>query len=208
MEIDNLKDIRGLIISIIKDEFKFWKHYLGEVKNNQDSLNLGRVQITVPELGFFSEDQAIWAFPRQGNSMSVPQKGEWVEIYFIGGDSGRPVYLHYASEVQGNVPKNYSNPSTRVIFESPKTKENLTYNDDEKKFAFNEGDEPFVLGDTLKTELQKTIDALTQLQQDFSTWVVVPNDGGAALKAKVMAGFAIKPMSSLTEILSEGIFGK
>ena len=205
---DNLRDIRGLVISVIKEELKFWKHYIGEVKSNNDSLNLGRVQVTIPELGFFSEDQAIWAFPRQGNSMSVPQKGEWVEIYFIGGDSDRPVYLHYASEVQGSIPENYSEPATRVLFESPKTKENLTYNDDDKKFVFNEGEESFVLGDTLKTELQKTVDALTQLQTDFTSWTPAPNDGGAALKTLITAGFLTKAMSSLTSILSSGIFGK
>lgn len=34
--------------------------------------------------------------------------------------------------------------------------------------------------------------AVSQLQTDFSTWVTVPNDGGAALKAVVAAGFGIK----------------
>jgi hypothetical protein len=209
MEIDKVGDIRNLIISIVKDEFKFWRHYIGEVKDNKDSLDLGRVQVTIPEQGFFSQEQAIWCWPRQSDSMSVPLIGSWVEIWFIGGDPGRPVYLGYASEVQEKRKfKNYSSPVTRVLFESPKTQENLTYNDDDKKFVFNEGDEAFVLGNTLKIELQKIVDALTQLNTDFTTWVVAPNDGGAALKTKVMAGFVTKAQAVLTGILSTGVFGK
>lgn len=137
MDIDNLRDIRGLVITIIKDEFKFWKHYLGQVVDNNDSLSLGRVQVTIPELGFFSQDQAIWAAPRQGNSLSVPLKDEWVEIYFIGGDSNRPVYLHYANEVQGHTPESYTGTEDRVIFESPKTGEYIKYNDEDKSLEIS-----------------------------------------------------------------------
>lgn len=208
MDIDNLKDIKGLIISIIKNEFKFWKHYLGQVMDNQDSLVSGRVLVTIPELGFFSQDQAVWAAPRQGNSLNVPLKGEWVEIYFIGGDPNRPVYLHYAGEVQGQSPKSYTEIEDRVIFESPKTEEYIKYNDDDKTLSILGEDEHFVLGDTTKTELQKNIDALTQLQTDFTNWTPSPNDGGAALKTILTSGFLTKALASLTSILSEVITGK
>ena len=205
---DNLRDIRGLIINILKEELRFWKHYLGEVMDNKDSLILGRVQVTIPELGFLSQDQAVWAWPRQGNSMSIPNIGEWVEIYFIGGDPGRPVYLHYASEVQGHKPDSYTGIEDRIIFESPKTKDNIKYTDNDKILNFLEGDEHFVLGDTAKIELQKNIDALTQLQTDFTSWTPAPNDGGAALKTLLTSGFLTKTLASLTSILSEVIKGK
>jgi hypothetical protein len=69
-------------------------------------------------------------------------------------------------------------------------------------------DEPFVLGNTLKTELDKIVDALTQLNTDFTNWVVAPNDGGTALKTAVMAGFVTKAQAVLDDILSEKIFGE
>lgn len=72
----------------------------------------------------------------------------------------------------------------------------------------NDSIEPYVLGNKLKDELQKIVDAIIQLKNDFSTWAPVPNDGGAALKAKVMAGFCVKPPAILEFILSKKIKGE
>lgn len=66
-----------------------------------------------------------------------------------------------------------------------------------------DGTDKMVLGDTLKTEIQKIIDQITQLRTDFSSWVVAPNDGGQALKTAVSAGFALKPDADLTNVLSD-----
>ena len=70
------------------------------------------------------------------------------------------------------------------------------------KVTLGAGTKKMVLGDTIQTQLQKIVDQLTQLKTDFSTWVVVPMDGGAALKAKIAAGFALKPSADLSQILS------
>jgi len=64
------------------------------------------------------------------------------------------------------------------------------------------GGEHIVLGDTLKTELQKNITALTTLQTAMNAgWVVNPGDGGAALKS-ALAGFFALTFADLTNILS------
>lgn len=68
--------------------------------------------------------------------------------------------------------------------------------------------ESFVLGDTLKTELQKNVDALTQLQTDFSSWTPAPNDGGLALKTILSSGFLTEIIASLANILSVKIAGE
>jgi len=71
------------------------------------------------------------------------------------------------------------------------------------KVKLGDGTDKMILGDTLKTEIQKIIDQLTQLRQDFSTWSVTPNDGGLALKTAVSAGFATKPDADLSNVLSD-----
>jgi hypothetical protein len=71
------------------------------------------------------------------------------------------------------------------------------------KMTLGEGSKKMVLGDTIKTEVQKMIDQLKQLRQDFSTWTPTPQDGGAALKVVISSGFALKPDADLTDILSE-----
>lgn len=71
-----------------------------------------------------------------------------------------------------------------------------------------DGDEPFVLGNVAQAELQKIVDQLTQLSTDFTSWVVAPTDGGAALKAVLLSGFLTKPPADVSSILSEEIKGK
>jgi hypothetical protein len=71
------------------------------------------------------------------------------------------------------------------------------------KLTLGTGTDFMLLGDTTKTQLQKIVDQLTQLKSDFSTWTPVPNDGGAALKTKIAAGFNTKPSADLSQILSQ-----
>ena len=203
------KDIYFMIKKIIHEQTIFLRHYVGKVVDNNDPKKLGRLKITIPEIGFDTPDLAKWAYPRQGAGMSIPNISDWAEIYFIGGDPNRPVYLFPASEISGMTPKGYSGgTNTRIIFESSKTKDNIKYDDIKKSLTFLNGEEPFVLGDKLKDELQKINDALTQLKTDFTSWVPVPLDGGAALKAVLSGGFLTKPLAVLDEILSEKIKGK
>jgi hypothetical protein len=126
-----------------------------------------------------------------------------VEIYFENGDSGKPVYLGKCPEMGTTKPMSYMDQNSHVIFESPLLKESITFNDLTGVFVFGkDAAEAMVLGTTLKGELQKIVDQLTQLALDFSTWVPVPNDGGAALKTQVTAGFLTKPSAILLSILS------
>lgn len=78
---------------------------------------------------------------------------------------------------------------------------------DNNEIIFLEGTEPFVLGNILKTELNKDLSAMTELQSAINGWTPVPNDGGLALKT-ALATFLTKPMAVYTSILSEKIKGK
>jgi hypothetical protein len=133
---DQERDLLGLIRDVIYQETRWNKHYLAQVFDNNDPISKGRVNITIPELGFDRPDQALWAYPRQGNSMNVPNIGDWVEVYFLSADPNRPVYLHLASEMLLMIPTSYGGvPSSRVIFESPITKDNIVYDDLLKKLT-------------------------------------------------------------------------
>jgi len=206
---DNDRDLRGLIASVVKEETRWLRHYIGQVQVNVDPLVRGRVSATIPELGLLTPEEALWCYPRQGYSMNVPKINDYVEIYFMAGDPNRPVYMAIASEVTGMDVSSFNGlASDRVIFESPVTGENIKYDDILRRLTFLEGTEAFVKGDELKTQLQTVFDALTQLQLDFGAWVVVPLDGGGALKTAVTAGFLTKTIGTLANILSTTIKGK
>ncbi len=67
--------------------------------------------------------------------------------------------------------------------------------------------ESFVLGDTLKAEIQKNVDALDELKSAFNSWVVLANDGGQALKT-ALATFLGLTFADLSSILSTKITGE
>lgn len=93
------------IVEIVKEQVEYLRHYTGIVTNRR-LVSIGikgrqfvQVKATVSELGLITDDLAIWCSPRDGRSMIVPNVDDYVEIYFINGDSSRPVYLYPVSEI-------------------------------------------------------------------------------------------------------------
>ncbi len=209
-------DIYDMICEIVRTETVFLRHYLGEVCDNNDPSKLGRVKVMLYDLGMDNMSLGMWCYPRQGHSMSVPKIGAWVEVYFLNGDSGKPVYLHLATEVNRNIPSKWTgNSIEHVLFEDPLDSANHVLYDAQGNIVIGsskagirmlEATESYVLGDTFKTELEKQKKMITDLQTAFSTWAPVPNDGGAALKAAA-ATFIADPVPNYANILSTLIKG-
>lgn len=126
---DNTRSLYGSIAEIVRLETRYLRHYYGKVVKNNDSLNLKRVLVTVDELGWNTEDIAVWCFPRQEHSLITPEIGDYVEVYFMGGDPNNAVYIGLSLEMQRNFPKNYSVPTDNIIFESPKKQNHIKHND-------------------------------------------------------------------------------
>lgn len=201
----NENDLYSTIRDIVREETVYLRHYLAQVVDNSDMYISGRVRVTIPELGLISPNHAIWARPRQGHGMAKPKIMDWVEIYFLNGDSGQAVYLTGVREI---VPMTSYTGMNEVLYQSPTVPTFVITKDPTGALVIMNGKEPFVKGLTLQTELMKNILALTQLKLDITAWVPVSGDGGASLKAVLMAGFVTKPLAILTDILSLVIRGK
>jgi hypothetical protein len=128
------RDLLAMIKNLINEETLYFRHWLAQVVDDQDSLNEGRVKVIVPELGYMTADQGMWAFPRMGNRVEPPRKNDWVEVYFMGGDKNRPVYLTGVWEIAGQVPSLYSTPKKKVIWENPDNSDGFTYDVDNQVF--------------------------------------------------------------------------
>jgi len=113
------KDLYKEIRNIILQETVFLRHYIGKVIDINDKERLGRVQVEVLDLGLEGQEEGLWCFPRDKNSMTVPKKDDWVEVYFVRGSCDMPVYMGTANEIKDMVPKNYKSPITQIIFEDP-----------------------------------------------------------------------------------------
>jgi hypothetical protein len=199
---DNGRDIYGLIKTIIYNETIYLRHWIGKVVDDQDPSNKGRVKATVPELGFLADSDAIWCFPRQGYALVPPAIGEWVEIYFIGGDARRPVYLAGVGEVNGNTPEQFSDPKKKVLFQDPGTSDYAEYDESASqltmkfgKINMGAGSQSFVLGDTLATFLS-----------NLYTWATTHTHVCAS--AGSPSGVAVPPLGSVPNIKSSTIKGE
>ncbi len=122
------RDLLGLLRGLIARETRFLRHYLGEVRDVTDPLNRGRVLVHIKELGWTEDSSGAWCWPRDRHSMDVPMVGEWVEVYFMGGDPTRPVYLGRATEIKDQgPPRDFSGPKVRVLLEDPDSGDTLKY---------------------------------------------------------------------------------
>lgn len=115
---DPTYSLYGMIASVVREETKYLRHYIGQVISTADELGVGRILVTLPELGWDTPDKGAMCSPRQINSLSIPKIGSWVEVYFMGGDPGRPVYIGEVVEIPGTKPSQYSTPMSHVLFES------------------------------------------------------------------------------------------
>lgn len=202
---DKTDSVYGMIVEIVRQETLYLRHYMGQVLSQTDELNIGMVQVSVPELGWTTSDLAPWCYPRQLHSMSVPEVGEWVEVYFLNGDMNRPVYITNCTELKKDDNKNcvpewyVGDPKLRVIYQSPLSKKGIKLDDtqniltiDEENIVLIDGStEPYVLGNKIVTYLTNQIGLLN-----------------TALGAKLDGSGTPGGLSAPTDILSTKIKGQ
>lgn len=173
-------DLYGQIRQAVHEETKWLKHYVGKVMDTNDPSGIGRVLVAIIELGWTDASLSLWASPRQANELKVPTVDSWVEIYFIMGDSSRPVYLPGAVEHMLTTPqiKRYSDPSTQVLFEDPNDHNFIEYTESNKSFnvsdlvkmniasgevTIGEGSEAFLKGTSWNTYFSALIISINTL---------------------------------------------
>jgi len=198
----------GIIKEIIRQEMIFYRHYVGEVLDNKDELKKGRLLVAIYELHWDTKANSPWCNPRYISGIRVPEVGDWVEVYFINGDHGRPVWLGIAAEVKDNLLTEYKDETTDVLHENRKTGDAVVYDSAAEEYKIGAADQKFVRGDEAKTQFDLDNAALTQLKIDLAAWVPVPTDGGLALKTILTAGFLTKTLGNYNNILSDKIKGE
>jgi hypothetical protein len=145
---DNSRTIRGMIETIVIEQTRYLRHYIGQVVDTGDETNKGMVKVQVAMLGWISPSIAPWCFPRDKRGMIVPKVDDWVEVYFIAGDKNHPVYLGIANEMKDQVTKAYTDTSKDVIFEEDNV--SLVYDKTGKKVTITNGSQVVTMDETLK----------------------------------------------------------
>jgi hypothetical protein len=132
---DPLNSIEGILKKIIQEETIYLRHYIGKVVDNYDIDGKAKIKVTIQELDWTTPENSAVCYPRQTHSLITPQIGEWVEVYFLGGNKMRPVWMGIAYEMQDMLPKSYKDITSHVIFDHAKTKDNIVYSDSEKSLT-------------------------------------------------------------------------
>ncbi len=135
----------GIIEEIVRRETRFLRHYTGKVLDNQDPLGKGRVLVAIAEFGQSSEDEGPWTWPRYRGGQVTPERGEFVEVYFMAGDPGRPVYIGKMAEMKDSKVKGYEGPHTRVLFSDETEDMRIVYDEDGKALRITGAKGAFVV---------------------------------------------------------------
>jgi Type VI secretion system/phage-baseplate injector OB domain len=92
-----LSDALGVLGSLERQADRFYGKYRAVVANTSDPLQLGRIQVTVPEV--LGETQSGWALPcapyggPQCGFFAIPPVGAGVWVEFEAGDPSRPIWV-------------------------------------------------------------------------------------------------------------------
>ena len=100
---------------------RYDKTYMAKVLIDLDPEGKGRVQIAIPDLGILTPAEGVWADVEMPIGVNVsPKAGDWVAVYFLGGDPSKPCVRGRTSIVKDNLPKNANRK--QVFYEDDNTK--------------------------------------------------------------------------------------
>lgn len=206
---NSFDELTAMIKKLILDTTRYNVPRLGKISKVNDELKKGRVLVLIPSLGWDTDEKGAWCYPKDKNKLVTPDIGKYVLVEFIDGDRDLPVYSGVATQMKNMLPAAYDGKNTtQVLFENKAQDFAIVFDEENNVYKIGAADESFVKGDTTKPELQKNIDALTQLKADLTAWIPAPGDGGTALKTILTAGFLTKLFADLTNMLSAKIKGE
>lgn len=108
---------------------RYDKTYMAKVLINLDPEGKGRVQVAIPDLGILTPAEGVWADVEMpiGTNIS-PKVGDWVAVYFLGGDPSKPCVRGRTSIIKDNLPKNanrkqvfYEDDNTKIYYDEAKS---------------------------------------------------------------------------------------
>lgn len=206
---------------------RYYSVYRGYVASNEDPDGYGRLQLYVPQV-YGVDKTEYWAWPKHtfsgpnyGSHVIPPERAlVWVEFEF--GNPRRPIWSHGhfgkddITEANLRSVKNFwfKTPGGHLIeLDDENNIIRLTHQDgtkvvlkEEKVFLGSDEDTEYLAkGDSLKAELQKEKNRVDLLYQAIQSATVTPQDGGASMKASMIAIIQPGQAPDYTNILSDKV---
>lgn len=115
---NSFDEVSRMIIKLIKDATRYCVPRIGQVSKITDPEGRGRILVHIPSLGWDTDANGAWCFPKDKNAIVTPAKGKWVLVEFIDGSMDFPVYSGMATQMKDMLPENYEDDNTQIVFES------------------------------------------------------------------------------------------
>lgn len=119
---------------VIARATRYDKTYMAKVLIDLDPEGKGRVRVAIPDLGILTPAEGVWADVEMPIGVNVsPKAGDWVAVYFLGGDPSKPCVRGRTSIVKDNLPKNANRK--QVFYEDDNTK--IYYNEAKSELSID-----------------------------------------------------------------------
>lgn len=212
--------LQGLIRKVVTPMFRYSIPRLGRVSSTEDEEERGRVLVLIPSLGWLTDAEGIWCYPSTRKNLKVPDEGTYVIVEWLEGNKDWPIYREAPTVLADQIPTSYDgDPATNILFEGNENndadRDVISYNEGSLQFKMNTG---ILLGADAENGVARLDDAVQSTSSEdstfwtwlsgfisvFSSWTVVAQDGGAALKALLTAFISANTTpSSLTGKITE-----
>jgi len=107
----------GALIGIIRRELVYYRTFEGKVLTTQDSLNRGRIKVSIPQLGWMLESDSMWVEPEHNLEQKTPNVGDYAIVYFLEGNANNPIYRGCTTRLRAGRLEAYVDPQTAVLYE-------------------------------------------------------------------------------------------
>lgn len=132
-------DLLEFLQRIIDDRTRYRMIYTGKVFSVDDPDKKGRIQVTIPALGWDEPAKAIWVYSSDKNSQTLPKKDDFVRVGFTAGRIDDPFFFGVDNYFLKMFPKEFDNDAdTHVIWENPADDTYLTYKAKEKTLTLKD----------------------------------------------------------------------
>jgi hypothetical protein len=123
----------------IKEHTRYMNFFYGKIESTQDELKKGRKLVTIPQLGWDTQDLGVWAWPSDVKGLKNLKVGDWVTVYFICNDPNDCHIQGKALNIQDMIPKAFDGMATTdVLYQDNNSQIKIVYDEQNKQMTIQD----------------------------------------------------------------------
>lgn len=224
---DNNDPLIQLFKRPVLEYTRYMNFFYAKIESTEDELKKGRKLVTIPQLGWSTQDKGVWAWPTEIKGIKNLKVGDWVIVYFVTNDPNDCHIQGRALNIENQQPQAFDgNTKTDVLYQDNGNQIKIVYSEEQKEFTIADqnntikikqdsgeismnaqtllkllgGTEAFVKDTTSSSNFDNLI---TALQTHVHTVTVDPGSHSGTTAVPTNAGSMTNPLSLSTKIYGE-----